>query len=294
MNKKDIERLQKAGSIAREVKEYARKIVKKDVLLREIADKIEEKIVELGGKPAFPTTLCINEVAAHYTPSYDDETKAEGLLKIDLGVGVDGFVADTAFSVDLEGSEDNKKLIKASEEALANAIKFVESGKSLGEIGGKVQETAESFNANSIKNLSGHQIEQYKLHAGVTIPNYDNKSKAVLDDGIYAIEPFITFGTGVVYDGKPSGIYELQGNGAIRDNNAREVFEYIIEEYQTLPFCSRWLVKKFGTRALLSLRIIEQSGALHHFSQLIEKSKSTVAQTEHTILVSDGKVEIIT
>ncbi|HRZ85156.1 MAG TPA: type II methionyl aminopeptidase [Candidatus Paceibacterota bacterium] len=294
MNIKEIEKLRKAGIIAREVREYSKKIIKKDELLREIADKIEDKIVELGGKPAFPTTLCINEVAAHYTPSYDDETKAEGLLKVDFGISVDGFVADTAFSVDLDNISENKKLIKASEECLANAIKAIESGKNLGEVGAKIQETAEEFGGNSIKNLSGHQIEKYRLHAGITIPNYDNKSNTVLNKGVYAIEPFITFGTGLVYDGKPSGIYELKRNGAIRDRNAREVFEYILEEYQTLPFCSRWLVKKFGTRVLLSLRIIEQSGALHHFAQLIEKSKSIVAQSEHTLLVSDGKVEVIT
>jgi len=191
-----------------------------------------------------------------------------------------------------EESEKNKKLIMSSEEALSNAIKAVEAGKSLGEIGAVIQMAAEKYDANSVKNLSGHMIEQYTLHAGLNIPNYDTNSPHVLEDGLYAIEPFITYGSGMVYDGKPSGIYEIRkvvGVG-IRDAHAREVFEYVLKEYETLPFCSRWLVKKFGTRALLSLRMIEQTGALYQFATLVEKSKSKVAQSEHTLLISKGKV----
>ncbi|MFA6022842.1 MAG: type II methionyl aminopeptidase [Candidatus Pacearchaeota archaeon] len=294
MEKTELESIRKAGKIVVEVKKYAREIVKKDMLLLDIAEKIEDKIISLGGVPAFPTNLSINEIAAHYTPSYDDETKAYGLLKVDFGVQIKGYTADTAFSIDLEKSEENKKLIKASEEALEKAIEAAKSGKTLGDIGKAIQETAEKHDCSAIKNLSGHQIEQYSLHAGLTIPNYDNKSEIKLDDGIYAIEPFMTNGVGMVQDGKPSEIYGLTGNASLRDNNAREVFAYIIETYQTLPFCSRWLVKKFGTRALLSLRLIEQTGALHHFGQLIEKSKAVVAQSENTIIIHDGKVEVVT
>ncbi len=128
MNKQSI---LKAGQISQEVKKYAKSFIKKDTPLLEIAEKIEDKIIELGGKPAFPTNTSINEVAAHYTPSHDDETKAHGLLKIDLGVHIDGWIADTAFSLDLENSEENKKLIEASKSALDNAIKLIKN--SLGE-----------------------------------------------------------------------------------------------------------------------------------------------------------------
>jgi len=102
-----------AGKIASEVKKYALTIVKKNVSLLEIAEKIENKIIELGGKPAFPVNLSINEIAAHYTPTHDDKTTAKGLIKIDFGVHVNGWVADTSFSIDLENSEKNKKLIEA-------------------------------------------------------------------------------------------------------------------------------------------------------------------------------------
>src|SRR3989338_11154809 len=109
----DKEKIFKAGTVVSKVREYARTIVKPGMPLIEIAEKIEEKIAELGGKPAFPTNLSINEIAAHCTPTHNDQTKAEGLLKVDIGVQIDGYIADTAFSIDLENSDENSSLIKA-------------------------------------------------------------------------------------------------------------------------------------------------------------------------------------
>ena len=294
MDKEEIESIRKAGEIVKIVKANAKKWIKSGMLLKEIAEKIENEIEKSGGRPAFPVNLGINEFTAHYTPSYDDETIAEGLLKIDFGVQIDGYTADNAFSIDLENNNENKKLIKASEEALKEAIKSVKNKESLGEIGDKIQKVAEKSGFSPIRNLSGHGIKQWDLHSSPTIPNYNNENDTKLKDGVYAIEPFITNGVGVVYDGKPSGIYELRKSAAIRDSNAREIFNYIAENYQTLPFCSRWLVKKFGTRALISLSMIEKTGALHHFPQLIEKSKSKVAQSEHTIIIQGKDIEVIT
>ncbi len=284
----------KAGAISKQVKDYAREIIKKDVPLLGIAEKIEEKIIKLGGKPAFPTNLSINENTAHHTPIYNDETKASGLLKVDLGVHINGFIADTTFSIDLENIEENKKLIETAQDCLNQAIQAVKENKSLGQIGKAIQDTAEQNNFSPIQNLSGHEIAQWELHAGITIPNYNNNNEQTLKDGTYAIEPFVTAGVGSVYEGKPSGIYQIIKQTNVRDRNAREVLNYIIEEYKTLPFCSRWLVKKFGTRALISLKLIEQAGCLHQFPQLIEKSKKPVAQSEDTLIIRDGKIEVTT
>ena len=201
-NQTNEQKILLAGQIASEVKEYAKKIIKKDMLLLEIAEKIENKIIELGGKPAFPVNLSINEIAAHYTPNHDDKTLAHGLLKLDLGVHIDGWIADTAISFDLENSELNKKLIQASKDALENAIKFIskkiekKENLTTGEIGKTIQETIESSEFLPIINLSGHQIEQNNLHAGLTIPNINNKSTEIILPGLYAIEPFVTNGNG--------------------------------------------------------------------------------------------------
>ena len=90
-------------------------------------------------------------------------------------------------------------------------------------------------------------------------------------------------------DGRPSGIYKLQRDGNVRDNFAREVLKFIDEEYHGLPFCSRWIVRKFGSRGKLALKMIEQSGILHQYAQLVEEGKGRVAQAEHTVLLFDGK-----
>src|SRR3989338_1323186 len=119
----NTEKIIKAGEIAKQVKVYAKTIVKKGVPIIEIAEKIEAKIIELGGKPAFPCNLSIDNIAAHYTPSHDDSSLAHGLLKVDFGVHVDGWIADTSLSFDLEGSDINKKLIETAEKALGLAEK---------------------------------------------------------------------------------------------------------------------------------------------------------------------------
>jgi methionyl aminopeptidase len=283
----DKEKIIQAGKIAAEVKKYARTLIKKDVLLLEIAEKIEAKIEELGGKPAFPVNLSINEIAAHYTPPADDQIKASGLLKVDFGVHIDGWLSDTAFSLDLENDETNQKLIEAAEESLRKAIEITKPDFPINKIGETIQKTIEAKGFSPIVNLSGHGMDQYNLHSGTNIPNIDDKRDVLLKKGLYAIEPFATTGSGRVHDGKPSGIYYLQNEKNPRSPIARETLKFIKENYNTLPFCSRWIVKKLGNRALFGLRELETNGNLHHFSQLVENSKNKVSQAEHTILVDD-------
>ena len=290
----DIKKIILAGKIASEIKTWIKPQIKKGTSLLEIAEKIEAKIIEMKGKPAFPTNLSINEIAAHYTPSYDDKTTAHGLLKVDFGVSIDGWISDTAFSVDLENSEKNKKLIEASQKALEEAEKTIKEGITTSEIGEVIQKTIEYQGFSPIINLSGHQIKQYDLHAGITIPNINDKGNTIISPGLYAIEPFATDGNGKVNDGKPSGIYSLIEYKNIRNPIAKEIQEYILEEYQQLPFCSRWLIKKFGTRAMIGLSQLEQNGNLHQYSQLIESGKGIVAQSENTILIDEKGNKTIT
>jgi len=293
MEKQVEEDYKKAGEIAREVREYAGSIIKLNMPLLEIAEKIEAKISELGGKMAFPVNLSINDIAAHYTPSSSDKTKAHGLLKVDIGVHINGNIADTAFSLDLTPEKKFKELISSSEQALNNVLNTISPKTTLSKIGKTIQETITSFNFSPIRNLSGHELGNFVVHAGLTIPNHDNGNQAMLESGAYAIEPFSTSGYGIVYDGGKSGIYRLEREGAVRDSVARKIYKYVLEEYKTLPFCERWLAKKFGTRTRIALLFLEKSGILHQYSHLIEKSHSPVSQAEHTILITD-KVEVTT
>lgn len=294
MKKEEIETLEKAGSIISKVKEDAKKWIKKDMPLLEIAEKIEAEIEKLGAKPAFPVNLSINQIAAHATPSFNDTEKAHGLLKVDLGCHIDGFISDTAFSLDLENSDLNKKLIKSAEDALKKALDITKLGTKINEIGKEIDSEISKQGFISVRNLSGHSIDQYDVHSGITIPNYDNLQEIELEEGLYAIEPFSTNGSGSVRDGKPSGIYQLNNPLPTRDPTTRKVLQFIAEEYQTLPFSSRWIYKKFGARGLFSLKQLEQQGILYQYPQLIEKSDGIVAQAEHSIIIQKVKTIITT
>lgn len=294
MEKNVIDKILKAGKIAQELRRYARSIVVKNRSLFDIATMIDDKIHELGAKPAFPVNLSINEIAAHYTPSYGDEFKAHGLIKVDIGISVDGYIADTAFSMDLENDEVNKGLIEAAEAAVDASVSEFGVGKKLTEIGGKINEAITKKGFTSIANLSGHSIERFVVHAGWTVPNYDSGQTDVLEEGLYATEPFATNGHGRVRDGKGSGIFRIDGEGAVRDRFARDVLAWIMDEYKTLPFASRWVHKKFGARGMLAMKQLEAAGILYQYPQLIEVGGGKVAQAEHTVLLLKDGTKYIT
>jgi methionyl aminopeptidase len=288
MEKQVIDKILKAGKIAQELRKYARDIVVKGTNLYEIATLIDDKIEALGAKPAFPVNLSINEIAAHYTPSYGDKKTAHGLLKVDIGIQIDGYIADNL--------PENQKLIEAAESAVSASVSEFIIDKKLTEIGAKINSVISKFGFTSITNLSGHSIERFVIHAGWTVPNYDSGQTDILEEGLYATEPFATNGHGRVRDGANSGIYRIDSDsGAVRDRFAREVIAWIADEYQTLPFASRWIHKKFGSRGLLALKQLEQAGVLYQYPQLVEVSGGKVAQAEHTVLLlKDGKKYITT
>ena len=287
MNKQKII---KAGKIASEVKAWIKPQIKKDFPLLDLAEKIEKKIIELGGFPAFPVNLSINEYAAHYTPPHDDKTLAHGLLKVDFGVEVEGWIADNAFSIDLENSKTNKELIDASIKAVNEAEKILSSETTLGEVGEVIEKTVRRHGFNPVTNLSGHSMEQYDLHAGITVPNVNNNSEITFGEGLYAIEPFTTNGNGFVHDGKKGNIWVLQEDKNTRMPLARKVLEFIKDTYGYLPFASRWVVKIFGTHSLLALNQLEREGILHHYEILTEEKGKVVAQTENSFLIESNKV----
>jgi len=294
MGQTEKEKWIQSGKIASQIMQKALKLAKPGTPLLEIAEKLESEVEKQKVQWAFPVNLSINEIAAHASPSYDDIRKAEGLLKIDLGISVDGYISDIAKSVDLTPEQKHKDMIKANEKALAEAVKIAKHGIAINEIGKKIHEAITNAGFSPIRNLSGHEMQKYNLHAGINIPNYDNNNKTKLEEGIYAIEPFATAGEGVVIDGKPSGIFMLLEKKPARDMKTREILDFIEKNYHTLPFSSRWIIKKFGTSCMIRLSNLALNDTLHSFSELVEKSRSPVSQAEHTILVEKDKVTVLT
>ncbi len=305
MDKNEIDAYVKAGEIAKEVKVFTKEIVCCGVKLIDVAEGIDAKIVELGGEMAFPVNLSLNEVAAHYTPEPGDDKVAEGILKVDIGVCVDGFIADTAFSVDLTSDGEYKEMIELNEEILGEISKVVKSGMEVRKVGDVAQGVLEKWNSEKgnkfaiIKSLSGHMLGQNEIHAGLTISNYRNDNRRVIEDMAFAIEPFVTMGVGDIYEGPVGGIYVLENNKPVRDRDAREVLSFIKERFEGRPFCLRWIAKASsslvsGGLSIAKLKFIlggmVKQGILYEYPMLVEKSRAPVSQFENTFLISDGKV----
>ena len=294
MNKEQIQNYKQAGEIAKQVTVYAKQLIKPNMTLLEIAQKIHKKIQELGAEQAFPVNLSINEIAAHYHPTLEDETKAQGLLKVDIGIHINGFIADTAFSLDLTSDNKHKELIEASEQALNNSLNILNKNPTLNQIGQEIQQAIEEKGFSPIVNLSGHELAQYKVHAGITIPNYANNNNNKIQEGAYAIEPFATTGQGKVYEGPTSNIYAITNHKNTRSPIARKILNYVWEKYQTLPFSLREIQEKFGPMSRLGIKELEQAGILHNFPQLIEISHKPVSQAEHSFMKTNDREIIVT
>jgi len=277
-----------AGKISAQSLEYAKTLIKENASAKEIIEKVEAKIISLGRKPAFPVQLSINEMAAHFLPIEEKILKKSDLVKIDLGVSINGFAGDIATTVEVT-TNTHKKLIEASEKALKAAIEAIKPGIEVCKVGEIIEGVIKSYGFNPIRNLSGHSITQYNLHSGITVPNYNNGDKTKLEAGmIIAIEPFATTGNGLVKEHKASGIYALVNKRPVRDFETRRILQFIEKEYNTLPFSSVWLKKIFNPfKVTLALNTLEKEEIIHQYPQLIEKSNGIVSQAEHTLIIEN-------
>lgn len=285
-----LEKLKKAGKIAAEALDYAKSLVKPGNLLVEVCDKIEEKINQLGGEPAFPVQISLNDVAAHFCPEEDDKTEfSDQVVKIDIGVHVDGWVGgDNAVTVDL--SKKYGKLVKASRDALNNALKIVKPGVRLRDIGKVIHETITGYGFSPIRNLSGHGLGRHAVHERPSIPNYDNGDETELkEDDLIAIEPFATNGAGIVYESSPSTIFALVNKRPVRLPIARKVLDEI-DRLKGLPFTTRWLTRKFSASAKLAIVQLLRQDIIKNYPPLVDKSHGLVSQAEHSLIVKDKPI----
>ena len=283
-----------AGKISAEVLEYGKSLLKKGNSLLDVTEKIEKKIFELGGKPAFPVQISCNEIAAHFCVEEDDKMIFdEQVVSLDLGVHVDGTIGDNAYTIDLSGKYND--LVKAAQKALEEALKIVNVGTELKEIGKTINDTIKSYGYNPVRNLSGHGLDLYDIHTKPTIPNIDNGDKTILKKGMaFAVEPFATTGSGVVHESGLPTVFMLEHKKPVRSPITREVLMEI-GSYDGLPFAKRWLTRKFGAKANFAIRELTQLGMIHQFPPLVEVNKGIVTQAEHSVLIDDeGEVIVLT
>jgi len=290
---------QRAGKIASVVRERARKKYHVGSTLFRISESIEAEIRDLGGAPAFPVNVSLNDIAAHYTAEPNDtlEVKGTDILKIDIGVQIDGYIADTAVTVCYDPKSE--ALVKVAEMALNEAVKVAKVDTKASDIGAAVENTIVKQGFKPIQNLSGHSLERYTIHAGRSIPNIRTigPSFRLSSNQAYAVEPFVTTkdGQGVVYEGRIRNIFSIASRKPSKNQDADIFLAQLWNKFRTLPFAIRWITDLYEEqRARQLIEILVKKKNVHAYPILVEGNGKTVSQAEHTLIPGTNSNYVIT
>ncbi len=295
--------LHKAGQIAAKALTYTCSLVKAKKPLISIAEAGENRIRELGGQPAFPINLSINHFAAHYTPGIGDKTEVpdKALVKVDLGVHVKGYIADNARTVIIGGESKEKQLCEAAKLGLEAALKVAKAGVRVWTISKAISQAMHQKNVNPIENLTGHSIERFNLHSGISIPAVAFPTERLIsprlrENMVIAIEPFSTFSKVPRISNLEAGqIFGFAPNRNPRNKVLRQIFSQMKVNFAQLPFASRW-VKVFVSpdKVLTTLQELMKEGCIHNYAVLGLRDKQFVAQSEATIIIEKNGCTITT
>jgi len=291
-----LEKYKLAGRIAREAREYGTGLVREGASLLEAVTTIEALITSRGARPAFPVNIAINEVAAHFTPRHDEvdlRFKRGDVVKLDVGVQVDGYIGDTATTIEI-GTTEWTDMKKAVEEALGAAMELLRPGTDLSLVGQAIETTIAARGFKPVENLTGHSLERNVLHAGISVPNVKEKGAGTVREGdVLAVEPFATNGMGRVDGKKNSSIYRLVRHRFARTSEARGLLRDIEAHFPSLPFSERWCVR-YCPEAISALEALVRCGAVSFYPTLREVDDGIVTQAEHTVVVTAGGCVVTT
>jgi methionine aminopeptidase, type II len=279
-----------AGKIASEVRAAGAREIRVGASFLEVVEFIEDLVKSRDAGLAFPLNVSLNEDAAHDTASFcDDRVFCRGdLVKLDLGVHLDGYIADTAITIDLG---DNALLVEASREALNSAIREVRPGVTTGELGAAIQKEIESRGFKPIGNLTGHGLGRYAIHTPPNVPNIGISGGAVLEEGMaFAIEPFASTGSGRVSEKPRTEIFQQISIKPVRLATARRIVESVRDRHG-MPFSRRWLP---GDKLDIPITTLLRAGILHGYPVLADIPGSLVSQAEHTLIVQEDGCTITT
>ncbi len=287
MDEEILENYIRAGEIAAAVLKKGSREVKVGASYLTVVETVEEMVRSEGADLAFPLNVSRNEDAAHDTASSGDERIfiSGDLVKLDLGVHIDGYIADTALTVDLG---DHTKLVDASRSALSAAIALVKPGARVGDLGAAIQRTIESAGYKPVVNLTGHGLARFGIHTAPSIPNIAVSGGQRLEEGmVFAIEPFATTGAGHVTDRPRVEIFSQISAKPVRLTSARQIVE-AVRNRKGLPFSRRWLPVE---RPEIALSALVRAGVLHPYPVLGDRPGSFVSQAEHSVVTTaDGCV----
>jgi methionyl aminopeptidase len=283
----DLDRWRRAARISAEARELGLRLVVPGKLRREVADRIEAYIRSKGAEPAFPANLSRNVEAAHFTPPPDDPVTFEAgdLVKVDVGAHLDGAIADTAMTVEAGGGRRHENLIRAVRDAVDAGVREVRAGVAVDAISRAIEGAIHAHGLKPIRNLTGHTIERYLLHAGKSIPNASGMSSAKLREGeVVAIEPFATNGAGEIENGPFGHIVRFRTDPGLHDPAIAGLYA----RFRTLPFTARWVDAEGRSHLARAKR------SLQTYPVFVERGRGHVAQAEHTVLVTSSGCEVLT
>jgi len=297
-DKEALEKFRLSGKILRESREEMKQFVREGMLAIEVCEKAESLIREKGGKPAFPCNVSINEVAAHYTSPPNDQLKIpeKAVVKVDMGVHVDGYVTDTAFTACFNSEYTRMK--SAAEHALAAAIENIHGDMATSKIGVIIERTIKNRGFKPISNLTGHSVGRYLIHAGTSIPNVMQLSFGKVKAGeVYAIEPFVTLpdAVGRVENSPAVTIFRLVKAKSVKNPYTKQLLNYIEENFRTLPFAERWLKDAVPEdKHREAFKELLKCKAVMGYPVFTEISRNPVTQAEHTLLIKENGCEVLT
>ena len=308
MSKLDFEILCNLGKLTKQIRKEVFQIVKEGIDIKEIINFVENKVFTEGYMPAFPCTVCINDVAAHYTVFDDSYILKKGdLVKVDFGICHNGFITDNAFTVEIT-TNNYSKLIEANLNGLNKIMDKIDLGITMSELGEIVENVAKDNGFNTIHNLRGHQISKYDLHSGISVPNFKSNDTAIVTENMeLAIEPFFTLGAPMVKNKGNSNILHLMNDKPIRDPIAKKILEHIKENYPKLPFSKRWLVDDIikslnpisngafeKRKVLYALKLLKLNNNIYEYDALATVDGAMVSQFEDSVVFIDNRKTIIT
>lgn len=282
----------KAGQVAADALQHGRTLCVPGARLLDVVHGVEEHIRRQGLGLAFPCTLSIDSLAAHYTPTHDDaRVLADGMVvKIDCGAELNGALSDNACTVEVGGTDRYNDLIACSEACVKEAIGILGPNVDLGTVGAAIEMTARDFGFKPIQNLTGHSLEPYNLHAGLTVPNVPMKvNRRPRIGDVLACEPFVTNGqAGRVENSGPGNIYHFQRTKPLRMPSTKRLLAHIERAHPKLAFAERWLTGALEPQKLgFNLLQLQKEALIKHYPALSEASGGMVAQTEVTVVITE-------
>lgn len=288
--------LRRAGRVASAAREAGALLIVPGARVRDVCVAVEEEIARRDAGCAFPVQSSRNDVAAHYCPAPDDETRyAEGdLAKLDIGVHVDGWVVDTALTVNVGGAARHRRLVEAATAALESAISATAPDAEVRLLSQAIETTIRGFGLQPVRSLCGHGVGRWQVHGPPPIPNAPDLAGGRLRPGsVVAIEPFVTDGPGVVSEHGEPQVFRLDPRQEPTFGPDPDALA-AVRAFRGLPFARRQLAAYAGPRLEALLGWLRQEGRLMSYAPLRETSGRLVAQAEHTVYVGPTGVEVLT